>query len=71
MTEAFYLFVFVVVICAVVWYAMQGYWPSRARPRDPVINIDQWTEQRRQHLADLHQPAAKFIEARRHDREAS
>lgn len=34
-------------------------------PSESVTNIDMWTEERRQRLADLQRPAAKFIDARR------
>ena len=51
-----------------------GWWHRRRRAMpvsDPVIGQDQWTDQRRAHLADLQRPAAKFIETRHHTRRTS
>lgn len=36
-----------------------------AAHRDAVINVDQWTQERRARLAQLNHPAAKGIDARR------
>ena len=37
-----------------------------AQPRDPVLRVDAFTEERRRHLAEMQRPATKGIEARRH-----
>ena len=58
----------VAVLVVVIGVSLLCWWikdDAVLHSHDPVINIDQWTEERRQHLADLHRPAAKFIEARR------
>lgn len=58
------------VLVLVVGISLLCWWVTEDRgappqPSDPLVNIDQWTEERRRRLADLQQPAAKFIEARR------
>lgn len=54
---------------ALLWYVRLATKATDAHDgRDPVVGIDQWAAERRQHLADLQRPAAKFIEARRKER---
>ena len=47
------------------WWITEDALPSSS---DPVVKLDEWTEERRKRLADLQHPAAKFIEARRKQR---
>ena len=63
-TVALAVLVLVVGISLLCWWVTDDL-GAPPQPYDPVVNIDHWTEERRRLLADLQQPASKFIEARR------
>ena len=49
-----------------IWESLRQSRRERKAARDSVAYLDQWTERRRQRLADIQQPAERGFNARRH-----